>query len=334
MLDTGTAGPHARLSPLLAVEIGSPSTHEILAVCPQLASDLAGFPVVLLTDALAEEPLRITEVGSGSVPDLLASNAGDTDVLILDGEQLIGAKQNRITNRTILLEARTETQIPVSCMEQGRWHFETDRFRPRPKPRHAPSAVRRKAREVETVFAAAPDRAGVHVLQAAQMNVWGAVADFGYSLGVHSDTGAMDEIYDRHAENLEDWIARFPCAEGQVGLLALLGGRPLGVDVVGSPEIYARLHERILGGYCMDALSWLRLANLRKETGGAGADVEDGSDHSAVAERFLAEVGSAARGVAPTVGKGTYRLLSGDAIGAELIDDGRLLHLSAFPGAE
>ena len=334
MLDTETDRSHPPLSPLLGVDSGSPRTHDNLAVFPLLAPDLAGFPYVLLTDALAEETLHITEVGSGSVPDLMASNAGDADVLILDGEQLIGAKQNRITNRTILLGARTETQIPVSCMEQGRWHFESDRFRSRPKPRHAPSGVRRKAREVETHFAAAPDRAGIDVMRAAQRDVWTEVAALGSSLGVHSATGAMDEFYDRHAESLEDWIARFPCAEGQVGLLALLGGRPLGVDVVGSPELYARLHERILGGYCMDALSWRGRGGVRRDTGGPGADANDGPDLSAVADRFLAEVGSAARGVAPTAGKGTYRLLSGAAIGAELAEGERLVHLSAFPGAE
>ena len=90
---------------------------------------------------------------------------------------------------------------------------------------------------METLFAAAPDRAGIDVMRAAQRDVWTEVAALGSSLGAHSATGAMDEFYDRHAESLEDWIARFPCAEGQVGLLALIGGRPLGVDVVGSPEL-------------------------------------------------------------------------------------------------
>ena len=187
---------------------------------------------------------------------------------------------------------------------------------------------------METHFAAAPDRAGIDVMRAAQRDVWTEVAALGSSLGVHSATGAMDEFYDRHAESLEDWIARVPRAEGQVGLLALIGGRPLGVDVVGSPELYARLHERILGGSCMDALSWRGRADAHRDIGAPGVDANDGSDLSAAADRFLAEVGSAARGVAPTAGKGTYRLLSGAAIGAELAEGERLVHLSVFPGAE
>jgi hypothetical protein len=40
-----------------------------------------------------------------------------------DGEQLVGAKQNRILNMTVLVAAETEVTIPVSCVERGRWGY-------------------------------------------------------------------------------------------------------------------------------------------------------------------------------------------------------------------
>jgi hypothetical protein len=49
-------------------------------------------------------------------------------VLILDGEELVGAKQNRIVNTTILVAAGAEIVIPVSCVEQGRWTYKSDAF--------------------------------------------------------------------------------------------------------------------------------------------------------------------------------------------------------------
>jgi hypothetical protein len=168
-------------------------------------------------------------------------------------------------------------------------------------------------------------QAGVSVLHQAQSAVWHEIRDVGASLGVSSDTGAMDEIYDRHAESLDEWIAHFPIEDGQVGLLAFLGNRPLGMDVVGSGSLYARLHERFLGGYCMDALA-----------ARPGRKQQNGRSSPSAAARFLSKVGSATRGKAPTVGAGTYQLLSGPAIGAELtavVDHTeRLVHLSAFPG--
>ena len=57
----------------------------------------------------------------GSVPDLLVENRGDVRVLFLEGEELIGAKQNRILNTSVLVAAHTKVKIPVSCVERGRW---------------------------------------------------------------------------------------------------------------------------------------------------------------------------------------------------------------------
>ena len=330
MSETDTARKRRPLSRLLEVTPGEALRREHLTVFPLIAEPQPGLPYLLLGDALDLGVVSIGEIGSGSVPSLVASNRGEVDVLILDGEQLIGAKQNRITNRTIILEARTETVIPVSYMEQGRWHHVSPEFRSDPKPRHAPPRVRRKAREVEAAYAAEPLRAAASVLHQAQGEVWREIAEVGVSMGVSSDTGAMDEIYDRHTESLDEWIASFPCSDDQVGLLAFLGRRPLGLDVVGSQALHARLHERFMGGYVMDALA-RRMPHDIKVSGAR----RDGITRES-ARRFLSVVGSAPRGKAPTVGKGTYHLLSGKAIGAECSDvvesTERLVHLSAFPG--
>ena len=65
---------------------------------------------------------------AGSVPELLAHNPLDASVLLYDGEELIGAKQNRILNVTVLVAAASETRIPVSCVEEGRWRARSRHF--------------------------------------------------------------------------------------------------------------------------------------------------------------------------------------------------------------
>ena len=73
---------------------------------------------------------RITEVdAAGSVPELIAFNPLDTPVLLYDGEELLGAKQNRILNVTVLVAPKSETKIPVSCVEQGRRHARSARLK-------------------------------------------------------------------------------------------------------------------------------------------------------------------------------------------------------------
>ncbi len=114
------------------------------------------------------------------------------------------------------------------------------------------------------------------------------------------------------------WSRSFPWVDDQVGLLAFLGDEPLGLDVIGGHRLYARLHKRVVSGYIMDALA-----------AGPGGRAEPGDGAAAA---FLERLRAAARTEAPSVGLGTYRVLSGGVMGGELVnDDGELVHLCAFP---
>jgi hypothetical protein len=312
---------------LLEIRAAAPSTYRGLTVFPLIAESRAPLPYDLLLDAIAAGSLTIREIGSGTVPSLLAHNVGTTDVLILDGEQLIGARQNRITNRSILLAAGAKTEIPVSCMEQGRWHFTSEEFAPAPRARHAPTNVRRHAKFAEMKVAVATGRGRRDSAAMAQEQVWSSISELSDKLGGKSDTGAMDDVYDRRDSDVESWLAHFPSERGQVGLLAFLGSRPLAIDALGCSELWARVHRRFLGGYVMDALAWQR--------GGAAGSTTDDVPDEQTAGRFLATVGSAKRIESDTVGSGDYRVLVGPVVGGELSADNfeepRLVHLSAFP---
>jgi hypothetical protein len=76
---------------------------------------------LVLDDSLAGGWTVVTEVSEqGRVPELKVVNRGPKPTLIIDGEELLGAKQNRIVNLTILVAAKSELTIPVSCVEAGR----------------------------------------------------------------------------------------------------------------------------------------------------------------------------------------------------------------------
>jgi hypothetical protein len=65
-------------------------------------------------------------------------NVGDRPALLIDGEHLEGAKQNRVLNVTVLVAARRDTVVPVSCVEQGRWSYGADQgFAPSPEVAHS-----------------------------------------------------------------------------------------------------------------------------------------------------------------------------------------------------
>mgnify|MGYP001485673302 CR=1 FL=1 len=99
---------------------GDVQSHGALAVLPIMAELPTGPDYLTLSEALAAGTLVITEINEGgSVPELAVMNEGDLPVLLLDGEELAGAKQNRVVNTTILLKEHSKTVIPVSCVEQG-----------------------------------------------------------------------------------------------------------------------------------------------------------------------------------------------------------------------
>ncbi|MCX8006019.1 MAG: hypothetical protein N2688_13875, partial [Burkholderiaceae bacterium] len=114
---------------LNALVIGAPSMAGPIGIVPLLAGADAAADYLLLDEALAAGLAEITETSdAGAVPELLLRNRAERDLLLLDGEELIGAKQNRVLNTTILAAAGADIRIPVSCVEAGRWAWQSRRF--------------------------------------------------------------------------------------------------------------------------------------------------------------------------------------------------------------
>src|SRR6266446_5851626 len=89
---------------LATILTGEPVTHGAHAVIPLLAPNLDDPDWLTLEEA--GDRARVTEVSeAGSVPFLQVANGADRPLLLLDGEELIGAKQNRILNTTVLVAA-------------------------------------------------------------------------------------------------------------------------------------------------------------------------------------------------------------------------------------
>jgi len=171
-------------------------------------------------------------------------------------------------------------------------------------------------------------------LAGAQGAVWGEINALSAKLGVRSSTGALDEAYTARRLDLEKWAEAFPPVEGQVGLLALTPREAVGLDVVGSPELYRKLHTRLLNGYLMDGFDRDALGRGRPyrfaERGAEMGDERPGWEQRGAA-RFMRNVMRSERVEAPTVGFGRYSVLSRTVVGGELLDEERLVHLSAFP---
>ena len=107
-------------------------------------------------------------------------------LLLLDGEELAGAKQNRVLNTTILVKEKSELVIPVSCTEQGRWSYQSAEFY------NSENFLPLKIRSNKAAFMSKSlkESGNYHSDQGA---IWDDIAEFSLKSGVDSATGAMGD---------------------------------------------------------------------------------------------------------------------------------------------
>ncbi len=294
---------------LATILTGEPVTHGALAVIPLLAPNLDDPDWLTLEEA--GDRARVIEVSeAGSVPFLQVANGADRPLLLLDGEELIGAKQNRILNTTVLVAAHTEVTIPVSCVEQGRWGYRGRQFRP------GDASLFASLRAKKADWVSRSVRAGRGHM-ADQGEVWAQLACRADELEVDSPTGAMRDLYARHETDVAAARRVLAAQPGQVGALIYMDGRWVGLDLLAGPGLFGRAWPRLCAGYVADAIGreakpWQRLD--------AGA--------------VLSHLGEGQAEPAPAVGLGEeYRLATLGLAGSFLIAQGRVAHLMAFSGA-
>ncbi len=287
------------------IQLGEPVEHRGIVVAPLFPRRQPRVEYLTVGEAIPLG-LRISEVDeAGSVPELLVANPLDANVLLYDGEELVGAKQNRILNITVLVEAHGKTNIPVSCVEQGRWSRRSRYFAPATNTAY-PELRRRKAERL----LAAPAELG-----AAQAEVWDAVSEKAFRTGVHSPTGAQRDIFDAHEGELAELRKAFPLEPGQSGMLLAIGPERLCLDYVSRPTAFARLYPKLLEGAMLDAIEHISAKPTTAER----------------LERFLGEVEAADRARRPSGGLGEdVRVATETIIGSGLELDGELIQLSAF----
>ena len=184
-------------APTLADRLAAPIT---LAE-PDLVGPLAVFPLITAAApkveyvAFAEacgRGVALKELSDGaSVNDLIVHNPTDLAVLLYEGEEVLGAQQNRTFDVSVLVAAGTSLPVPVSCVEQGRWdHRRHDEsFAPAPHAAHPQLRRLKNERVREALAGGAAPRADQH-------EVWAEVAAKSTRHGVASDTGALHDVFE------------------------------------------------------------------------------------------------------------------------------------------
>ncbi len=268
-----------------------------------------------LGDAIRARTARLCEVTQwGSVPELVLENRGKMPVLILEGEELIGAKQNRTANVTILAPAGKTIRIPVTCVESGRWRYESDSFEPSEQVHFLAGRSAKMASVGHSMKIGGPPRAN-------QTDVWNDISDKALRMGVSSGTGAMKDVFDGHRTRLERYVDAFEAAPDQIGAVFAIGERIEGLELFDCPQTLEEMLPKLIRSYAIDAIESV-LSHKENPT------LEK-------AERFIEVLRETEIESYPSIGIGTeVRLRAPSLIAAGLVAEGRVVHLAAFAKVE
>ncbi len=299
---------------IACIKIGTPSRFGNLTLFPLTDGGRHKADYLTLDEALAGKSAHITEVSeSGSVPELSFVNEGDKAVFLLDGEELIGAKQNRVLNLSILVAAGKTLIIPVSCVERGRWHHRSREFSSAQRAQYAEARAKRMAQVSDSIkFHGRPF--------SDQGAVWDDIDEKLRSFSMASPTSAMSDIFEQQSRKLDEYVGSFKTSEGQTGVMFAINGKIMGFDLFDCAETLQKLFPKLMRSYALDALD-----------SATSKDAKAKIPSPASAAKFLQSVRRAEMTTSPAIGEGEdVRLSARNTTGAALAIKERVIHMGAF----
>ena len=296
-----------------STSLGDSQCVQGLGVIPILTKEVPEIPVLEpLELALERGSARITETSpAGEVPFLLLENTGDCPIIILDGEEVVGGKQNRIINTTLIILANTKVKIPVSCIQAGRWRHERADFE------SAGSVFRARSRAAQMATVTA------NVLESGsflsdQMAVWDEVSTSLHELGVHSETSDFREGRERVAHRLEEFVEAICPAENQIGSIFIDAQGNLGLEMLGTPVLFSQVCDKVTRSFAFEVLG--------------APDLNEASIEAAPQWWDTILKSPFTQHASPAAGE-DIRVGTEDLIGSGLIWNEVLVHFSCFPNA-
>jgi hypothetical protein len=215
-----------------------------------------------------------------------------------------------VLNASVLMDAHSETIIPVSCTEAGRWAYSSDTF----KASGNVMSRNLRANRARSVSASL-DRTQQY--RSDQSAVWRDIDHLAEAAAVESPTRAMADIYAAKEKELDDCLDTFSHVPNQKGLIVFVNGKVVGFDLISRAAAYEVLHPKLVKSYVMDAL-------LQKKSGRRTTTLDD-------ARAFVKETQSCSEKRYKSTGLGwDYRFDGGTLVGSSLVHNDTAVHTAFF----
>ena len=189
--------------------------------------------------------VEIKELEHSTVNTVSCKNDSVTPLILIDGDEITGAMQNRIINDTLLIPAKSTINIPVSCTEHGRWHTkgegaESRTFKPSLySANHSTRSRKSRASYEERDY---------------QGEVWDSISEFESRSNFKSMTSALNNSYENLKDKQNDYLSKFHIEDGQNGVIFIVNGEVKGLELFYNHSIYKEYHEKLCRSYIIEAI--------------------------------------------------------------------------------
>ena len=189
--------------------------------------------------------VEIKELEHSTVNTVSCKNDSVTPLILIDGDEITGAMQNRIINDTLLIPAKSTINIPVSCTEHGRWHTkgegaESRTFKPSLySANHSTRSRKSRASYEERDY---------------QGEVWDSISEFESRSNFKSMTSALNDSYENLKDKQNDYLSKFHIEDGQNGVIFIVNGEVKGLELFYNHSIYKQYHEKLCRSYIIEAI--------------------------------------------------------------------------------
>jgi hypothetical protein len=296
------------LNLITGIEVGEPLFLRNLTLFPLTNGGKDFTRIEILSEAKGKKLVEIRELETPKIDTVLIKNNSAKRIFALDGEGIQGALQDRVINSSALIAEKTEVEIPVSCVEAGRWSGGEEFFSQR--------AISYPSLRAIICSSVTSSLYRTKKFTSNQNQIWDSIKKKMERFKVNSRTSSIHDLYSSRQKYLASYKEGIKSLKNLNGLFVFCGERLLCLDLFGSKSLFNKLKEQLITSYALDALE-------------GESSSPPGINRI---KRLLIGIKEAEMRTFPSFSLGEeIRFETDELTGRGLVFQDSLIHLSAFP---
>lgn len=241
----------------------APITYQNLTLMPIVSRTPAGpEDYLVLDEGMKKGVVQVVEKkDGGDVNNLVLANRSEQPLFLMAGEVIIGGKQDRIIGKDTVVPPRTTETVPVFCVEHGRWGGRKATFSTANALAHTELRKSAKYKKQGDVWNEVKSKNAKRAKSNATDTYRHVAAD---------KKGGKGKLvaYRRHFERA---LAAHPQRAQIVGFVVAVNGKVAAIESFGSARLYAKLSDKLLTSYFVEAVDQPVVAGARAPDAGTVA---------------------------------------------------------------